>query len=74
VDFGLNRKTFAGVTSGCCGMTVVLIVLENSKSTMVCAPEHCHDGAFIALIFMILAFSSLSIIASALKLPNKTPY
>jgi hypothetical protein len=38
------------------------------------AAEHCHGGAFIALLSMILAFSSLLLLASALKFPNKTPY
>jgi hypothetical protein len=72
-DSGLKRKTSAAAICGGCGVTVVPTV-ENSKSTTTCAPEHCHDGTSVALLSMILAFSSLSILASVLKLPNKTFY
>jgi hypothetical protein len=39
---------------------------------MMSAPEHCHGGASIALPSMIRSFSSVSILANVLRLPNKT--
>jgi hypothetical protein len=41
---------------------------------MMCAPEHCHGGASVALLSMILAFSSVWILANVLKLPDMTLY